>query len=238
MSGAETAMSVVSGCLMFDTNTVPPIGGISKGVFDGESRKKYEPSKEKGCDEREANVCSVRRFASGAPGRAPDANTAHEPTARNAAPHCRPPGRKAKDMNVKLDSATTIGATRTVTIDRPRQAPLRITKRGRAVVTGLAAIPLVVGALVFAVNGGMATATQADNSATSQAATFKAATFKAATFKYVTVSSGQSLWQLAAAVAPSADPRDVVSDIVHLNQLDGADVQPGQRLAIPAQYTH
>jgi hypothetical protein len=77
LSGAETAMSVVSGCLMFDTNTVPPIGGISKGVFDGESWKRNGPSKEKGCDEGEANVCSVRSFVSGAPGRAPDTNAPH-----------------------------------------------------------------------------------------------------------------------------------------------------------------
>jgi anti-sigma factor RsiW len=134
-----------------------------------------------------------------------------------------PPGRKAKDMNVKLDSAAATSATNTVTIGRTRPAPLRITKRGRAVVTLLAAIPLVAGALVFAVNGGMATATQTGSSAT---------------FEHVTVASGQSLWQLAAALAPSADPRDVVSDIVHLNQLDGADVQPGQRLALPVQYSH
>jgi anti-sigma factor RsiW len=134
-----------------------------------------------------------------------------------------PPGRKAKDMNVKLDSAAATSATNTVTIGRTRPAPLRITKRGRAVVTMLAAIPLVAGALVFAVNGGMATATQTGSSAT---------------FEHVTVASGQSLWQLAAALAPSADPREVVSDIVHLNQLDGADVQPGQRLALPVQYSH
>ena len=102
-------------------------------------------------------------------------------------------------------------------------APLRITRRGRAVVTMLAALPLVVGALVFAVNGGIATATQSSSSTR---------------FEQVTVTAGQSLWELAADLAPSADPRDVVSDIVHLNQLDGADVQPGQQLAIPAQYSH
>ena len=121
---------------------------------------------------------------------------------------------RGHDMNLKTDGAAT---------DRTRQAPLRITKRGRAVVTVLAAIPLVAGALVFAVNGGMATATQTGSSAV---------------FEHVTVASGQSLWELAAALAPSADPRDVVSDIVHLNQLDGADVQPGQQLAIPARYSH
>jgi hypothetical protein len=108
-----------------------------------------------------------------------------------------------------------------------RTPPLRITKRGRAVVTLLAAIPLVTAALAFAVNGGMATATQTGSSAV----------FEAVTFDHVTVASGQSLWELAAVLAPSADPRDVVSDIVHLNQLTGADVQPGQQLAIPSQYS-
>ena len=108
-------------------------------------------------------------------------------------------------------------------VNHMRPAPLRITRRGRAVVTMLAALPLVVGALVFAVNGGIATATQSSSSTR---------------FEQVTVTAGQSLWELAADLAPSADPRDVVSDIVHLNQLDGADVQPGQQLAIPAQYSH
>ncbi|MEO7006553.1 MAG: LysM peptidoglycan-binding domain-containing protein [Terrimesophilobacter sp.] len=107
--------------------------------------------------------------------------------------------------------------------NRRRRAPLRITKRGQAVVTTLAALPLVVGALLVAVNGGVATATQISSSTT---------------FEQVTVASGQSLWDLAASLAPSADPRDVVSDIVHLNQLHGADVQPGQQLAIPAQYSY
>jgi len=99
---------------------------------------------------------------------------------------------------------------------------LRITRRGRAVVAALATVPLLAGALVFAANG-VATATERGASAE---------------FAQVTVAAGQSLWQLAAALAPSADPREVVSDIVHLNQLHGADVQPGQRLAIPRQYAH
>ncbi|GAB3031215.1 hypothetical protein GCM10027052_04640 [Parafrigoribacterium mesophilum] len=99
---------------------------------------------------------------------------------------------------------------------------LRITRRGRMVLTALAAIPLITGALMFTANG-VAAATE---------------TASSAAFQQVTVAAGQSLWQLAAVLAPSADPRDVVSDIVHLNQLDGADVQPGQRLAIPSRYSH
>jgi hypothetical protein len=55
-------------------------------------------------------------------------------------------------------------------------------------------------------------------------------------FEYVSIAPGQSLWQLAEQVAPQADPREVVADILTLNNLRSGDVQPGQKLAIPAQY--
>ena len=103
--------------------------------------------------------------------------------------------------------------------------PLRITRRGRAVLTAAVSIPLAVGALFIALNGGMATALGDFGQGTGQ-------------FQQVTVQSGQSLWQLAEKLAPSADPRDVIADIVHLNQLPGADVHAGQTLAIPAGYSH
>lgn len=104
---------------------------------------------------------------------------------------------------------------------RVASSHLRLTRRGRFVITTLAAIPVAVGAFLFAVNGGMA------------AATGPGATTH---FDYVTVQSGQSLWGIAEKVAPSADPRDVIADIVSLNQLQSAVVTPGQRIAIPAQY--
>lgn len=98
---------------------------------------------------------------------------------------------------------------------------LRITRRGRAVLLALVAVPIAVIAGVFAINGGTA-------SATSDAT--------ASQFEYLQVESGQTLWQLAGEVAPDSDPRDVVSDILHLNQLASSDVQPGQQLAIPERY--
>ncbi|MDQ1606561.1 MAG: hypothetical protein QOJ18_928 [Microbacteriaceae bacterium] len=101
-------------------------------------------------------------------------------------------------------------------------AHLRLTKRGRRVLTVLAAVPVVIGALFFTLNGGMATATDVAGSTK---------------FHYVTISAGESLWQLAGQIAPSADPRDVISDVVHLNQLASTDLQAGQRLAIPTQYS-
>jgi LysM repeat protein len=99
---------------------------------------------------------------------------------------------------------------------------LRLTARGRAVFTTLAAVPLVIGALAIALNGGSALAS--------------APGAGSASFAYVTVASGQSLWELAETIAPTADPRDVIADIVNLNQLQSEDVQPGQRLALPATF--
>lgn len=100
---------------------------------------------------------------------------------------------------------------------------LRLTRRGRTVFTTLAAVPLVLGAIGVALNGGMAAA--GDSAAGT-----------GVSFDYVTIQAGQSLWQLAETIAPAQDPRDVIADIVHLNQLSSEAVQPGQRLALPAEY--
>ncbi len=105
----------------------------------------------------------------------------------------------------------------------PRSAPrLRLTQRGRAVLTFLAATPLVIGALLFVLAGGTATASL-EGSGT--------------TFEYVTIEPGQTLWEVAETIAPAADPRDVISDLMSLNQLNSADVWAGQELAIPGKYT-
>lgn len=97
---------------------------------------------------------------------------------------------------------------------------LRITKRGRRVLVGLVAIPLVIAAFLGAVNSGGAAATDAAVSND---------------FTYVTIAQGQSLWDLAGEIAPNADARDVVEEIVALNALEG-EIQPGQKIAIPQGY--
>ena len=105
-------------------------------------------------------------------------------------------------------------------ISQPR---LRITRRGRAVLALLIAVPLAVAAAVTGIGAiGAAAGTQGST----------------ATFHYVTVEPGESLWQVAQSVAPTADPRDVVANILNLNDLSSGEVQPGQWLAIPAQYEH
>lgn len=98
---------------------------------------------------------------------------------------------------------------------------LRLTRRGRVVITLAAGLPFALGAAFSALNGGDAVAT-ADQ--------------RAVDFSYVTVESGQSLWAIAEQVAPQVDPREVVDDIIGLNGLDDAAVQPGQRIAVPVAY--
>lgn len=108
-------------------------------------------------------------------------------------------------------------------VARARQsAPrLRLTTRGRVVLITLAAAPLVIAALLFSLNGGDAAATLESHENA---------------FVYVDVTAGQSLWNIAETHAPGYDPRDVVAQLIELNQLPSADVFAGQQLAIPASF--
>ncbi|WP_460776460.1 LysM peptidoglycan-binding domain-containing protein [Microbacterium sp. GXF7504] len=117
-----------------------------------------------------------------------------------------------------IEYAPTAFAPRAATGTR-----LRITARGRRVLTFLAAAPLVavVCAGVFA--GGSALASREGSA-------------PVGTFETVTVGAGESLWSIAEEVAPAHDPRDVVAAIQRLNALEGAQLHAGQRLSIPLEY--
>src|SRR5690554_1307281 len=122
---------------------------------------------------------------------------------------------KAKMMNDTATVQTAFAQTASA-LPQPR---LRLTRRGRVVFTTMAAVPLVLAALAFALNGGMATATDGPGST-----------------EYVTVMSGQSLWELAGEMAPGADTREVVAQLLRANSLESAEIFPGQQLAVPSQY--
>jgi hypothetical protein len=117
-----------------------------------------------------------------------------------------------------MTMTTPMPAARVSRTTTPR---LRLTPRGRAVLTTLAAAPFVVIALVFGLNSGGAVATQ-DAPVDS--------------YTWVTVDAGQSLWDLAAEIAPADDPREFAAQVRSLNQLASTTLQPGQELAIPHQY--
>lgn len=100
---------------------------------------------------------------------------------------------------------------------------LRLTRRG-GTVFGALATAAVAGVLAF-VAAIAAPQAQASDSASD-----------AQQFHYVVVQPGDSLWSVASQLDPSADPRDLVAEIVQLNQLDGSGVQAGQPVAVPLRY--
>lgn len=104
-----------------------------------------------------------------------------------------------------------------------KQAPLRLTRRGRIVFFGLPLILLAV--LILSFSGFLNAPAKASDSA---------AELNLTPTVSVTVQPGDSLWAIAGSVAPDRDPRDVVADIVQLNNLDDARVLPGQTLFVPA----
>ncbi|MFK4730056.1 LysM peptidoglycan-binding domain-containing protein [Agromyces mediolanus] len=117
-------------------------------------------------------------------------------------------------------TATSAGfATNRFEVPRTR---LRLTTRGRAVFTVLGALPLVLWAALSVLGAGAAAADDAIGQ-------------PGASFDYVTVGAGDTLWEIAEAADPGADPRVVIDDIIRLNGLDSSVVEPGQRLALPAQ---
>ena len=98
---------------------------------------------------------------------------------------------------------------------------VRLTRRGRVVAAGVSA--LAVGALSIT----LATAAQAAHSGQSG---------QSGPGRYaakVEVWPGQSLWSLAQAYDPDADPRLVVQQIQQLNSMAGDQVQPGEVLWVP-----
>lgn len=128
-------------------------------------------------------------------------------------------------MNTAAPAAIAPAAAPIAAVTEAAAAPrtrLRITRRGRLVLTALVAGPLALGAGLVALNGGAAVA---------------AKDASGVTLEHVTVSSGQSLWDLAEEIAPSSDPRDVIASLVDLNRLPTSDVSAGQQLAVPVQYS-
>lgn len=118
-------------------------------------------------------------------------------------------------------TAATRGA---VGKQRAQQAPLRLTRRGRFVFIG---VPLILlAALILTLSGFLNAPAKAAESSAGLSLTPTVT---------VTVQPGESLWAIAASVAPERDPRDVVTDIIQLNNLEAARVVPGQALFIPSK---
>lgn len=101
-------------------------------------------------------------------------------------------------------------------------ARVRLTRRGRIVFGGLATIAAAAAlALVASLSAPQAIASNETGKAE---------------FGYVVAAPGASLWQLATELDQSMDPRDLIAEIVQLNQLQGSEVVVGQPIAVPLRY--
>ncbi|MGB4137358.1 MAG: LysM peptidoglycan-binding domain-containing protein [Microbacterium sp.] len=100
---------------------------------------------------------------------------------------------------------------------------LRITRRGRRVLSAVVATPIALGIVFGGIAGGTALASG------SHAAPVA--------FETVVVMPGDTLWSIAEEAAPGADPRDVVAEISRLNNLQNGALAAGQELAIPVAYS-
>ncbi|UVJ40952.1 LysM peptidoglycan-binding domain-containing protein [Arthrobacter sp. CJ23] len=105
----------------------------------------------------------------------------------------------------------------------PAPGRLRLTRRGRIVFFGFPMFLLV--AVLLSLAGFFNSPAKASDAA-SELHPPVAVT--------VTVQPGQSLWGIAGAAAPERDPRDVIAEIIQLNNLRGGKIVPGQSLFVPA----
>ncbi|UUI73320.1 LysM peptidoglycan-binding domain-containing protein [Cellulomonas xiejunii] len=126
----------------------------------------------------------------------------------------RPAGERMARDGARDRGAAPI-ASRGVGRCAPSPAPLRLTRRGRAVVW-------VLGIALAGGVGGAAASAQADGPVA------------ATEVRRVEVAPGQTLWGIAADVAaPGEDVRDVVLELMALNELPSAGLQAGQRIVVP-----
>jgi hypothetical protein len=106
---------------------------------------------------------------------------------------------------------------------KPPRVRVRLTRRGRAVaavliITGVTAAVLLISLVV---SGGA----QATNHGQARAG------YQG--MRAIVVRPGQTLWSIASAAEPSADPRAVVAEIMSANALAGTSITTGQLLYVP-----
>ena len=103
-----------------------------------------------------------------------------------------------------------------------RGGEIRLTRRGRLVLVLLVATIVLVGLWVTAGRG-----------ASAGPAHRQGAAGVGQERQTVTVGGRDTLWDIAVRNRPATDPRITVQQIIDLNALPGAIIQPGQRLALP-----
>jgi hypothetical protein len=101
--------------------------------------------------------------------------------------------------------------------------PVRLTRRGRVVVATL--VVALIAAIALAVGMLAAGGAQASNHGQPRAG------YQG--MHEIVVRPGQTLWSIASAAEPGADPRDVVQQIMNANAMTGTSITAGQLLWVP-----
>ena len=138
------------------------------------------------------------------------------------ASHLRPALRPA-GAPVSVSGATPAvipGATPAAVPGATYGAPLRLTRRGRVVVSAVAALLVTVMSLLAA------GAAQATNHGPSPRGARQ-------NLVQVVVRPGQSLWSVAESADPDQVTRAIIQQIIDLNSLSGDTVAAGQQLWVP-----
>ncbi|HEX4396938.1 MAG TPA: LysM peptidoglycan-binding domain-containing protein [Trebonia sp.] len=130
-----------------------------------------------------------------------------------------PPQQQAAPHQAAARPAAPAAARRAA----PGLAPLRLTRRGRLVVTAMAVLLVAAGSVALA----SAAQAMGHSGATPRPGTAGAAITR------VEVRPGQSLWTLAETYDPNADTRQVIQEILQLNSMSTDQVRPGQVLWMP-----
>jgi LysM domain len=108
-------------------------------------------------------------------------------------------------------------------VARAERSPIRLTRRGKAVVAGLVVTGLTVLALLVTLlaSSGAEATNHGRPGAGYQG------------MREVVVRPGQTLWSIASAAEPTADPRIVIQEIMTANALTSTDIASGQLLWVP-----
>ncbi|MBU4336384.1 MAG: LysM peptidoglycan-binding domain-containing protein [Actinobacteria bacterium] len=103
--------------------------------------------------------------------------------------------------------------------DAQDDVPLRLTRRGRLVLLALCAVVLVIASVL--VSGLTASA---------------GAPASAPVVERHVVASGETLWEIASSISrPGQDVRDVILEVVQLNELPDSGLVAGQTIVLPVQ---
>jgi len=98
---------------------------------------------------------------------------------------------------------------------RPAQPGIKLTVRCRRLVALLALLPIVAAFLLIGTRSAQAETAMP-------------------TTAIIKIEAGQTLWDVAVAIAPNEDPRATIWTIKALNGLQTSEVQAGQALVVPA----